>query len=202
MTPSSKHKYLGWLFHALNIIFFVLIIGFVWWGIQSGLFENPHLLTTFIESYGAWAPFIFWFVQFVQTVIPVIPGAVTIPLGIILFGPFWGMIHNLIPIFIGSIINFLIARKFGSRIVHVIIGEKEFLRLNRWLERYKNNIKRFIAISLALPFMPGDLICYGAGLTQLNFKDYLIYLSIGKPISTTIYAFASAFVFDQLINIF
>ncbi|MGY0835882.1 TVP38/TMEM64 family protein [Aerococcus urinaeequi] len=176
-----RQKFVQRLIHLLNILGTIATIIFVVWAWRNGLLTDKVAFLKFMGHFGIAAPFVFVIIQFIQTVIPVIPGSVTIPLGVFMFGDIWGFVWNLMPIFLGSIFNFYLARKYGRSLVHMLVGDKYYHKALTWLDD-RSGFKRVLILGLILPFMPADVICYVAGLTNLSISRFVQVLAVGNPL--------------------
>lgn len=195
MMFRVNRKLVQQFIHLLNILGTIATIIFVVWAWRNGLLTDREQFLNFMKQFGYGAPFIFIFIQFVQTVIPVIPGSITIPLGVYMFGDVWGFVWNLLPIFLGSLFNFYLARRYGRGFVHMLIGDKYYDKALKWLDDRKS-FERILILGLLLPFMPADVICYVAGLTNLSLTRFIQVLAVGKPVTILIYSYSTIFLVD------
>lgn len=121
-------------------------------------------------------------------------------MGVMTFSPVKGFLLSFFPIMIGSIIIFYIARRYGKIIVKVTIGDKAFDKMSVFFDNRNRGYKVF-AIGMLTPISPADLLCYGAGLTNMSFKYFMISLFIGKPITLLIYSLGSTYLIQSLIQL-
>ena len=71
------------------------------WAYQTGILQSKETLSAFIQQAGIWGPPLFIFLQILQTVVPIIPGALTSVAGVFIYGHIIGTIYNYIGIVIG-----------------------------------------------------------------------------------------------------
>lgn len=171
----------------LTIIFTILSVSFIVYGFRTGLFTSEEKLSAFIKSFHGFAPLIFIAIQALQVVIPIMPFAIGLVVGILVFGPFWGFIYNYIGISLGSIIAFLIAKKYGRPVLHTLFGEK-------LIEKYKSltegkGFTRAFALMIFFPLAPDDFLCYLAGTTEMSLPTFSKIILLGKPLSLFVYSF-------------
>ncbi|WP_235991458.1 TVP38/TMEM64 family protein [Facklamia lactis] len=198
---ENKRKNIQTIMNILNVIGLIITILMVVWGAKAGLFTNPEKMYAYITDLGIWGPLVFIIIQIAQTIVPVMPGSITIPIGILAFGPWWGFILNLIPIYFGSIVNFWIARRFGKPTVRAIVGDKSYYSMINLFER-KNIGNRLFTLLMFVPFSPADLLCYGAGFTNMTNKYFTYSLLIGKPVSLAFYAFGTGYFLTWIMQNF
>ena len=190
-TTEQKNK--GWVqigLHLLNILGVVVTIYALYWGFKQQIFTSEEALRNLLYTMGPAAPFGFIFIQIIQTVIPIIPGALTIPMGSIIFGMKYGFLLNFIGIMIGSVMNFILARKFGRPLVEMIVDEKQFYKYASWLED-NNRFDKLFTFGMFFPLSPADFLCYLAGLSNISFNKYLLILTAGKPLTLFIYSYGT-----------
>lgn len=133
MTLSFNKNYIT-VFGVITCAIFVLI------GYQNGIFSSPESLKVFLSDLGIFAPLGFILFQIIQCVILIIPGGFGCVIGVAVFGPVYGFIYNYISICMGSIINFLLARKYGKNLVLKLISQKIMINIFLELKRVINLI--------------------------------------------------------------
>ncbi len=179
--------------NVLNIIGTVATIIFLIWAFKVNLFTDEAVMKHYLGLFGRSAPIIFVIIQLVQVVVPIIPGAITIPIGILVFGHVYGFVFNFTGIMIGSVINFYLAKVYGRPLVRSLVSEKQYQKYIGKIE-HNHTFNRFFTASMFFPVTPADLLCYLAGLSDMSFKYFFISLSAGKPITLLAYSYGSLFV--------
>ena len=137
-------------------------------------------LRNFIQSFGGGAVFIFILIQFSQVVFLPIPSFITVGAGALLFGPLRASIYSSIGIVIGSIVSFLIGKKFGYKVVSCIVGKKN---LDRVIDLTRNKDKILFTFMFLLPFFPDDVLCFVAGITSMSFRFFIVMIILTRTIS-------------------
>ena len=160
---------------------------FIWYGICTGIFVSAEALENFLGRFGLWAPVFFILIQCVQVVIPILPGAIGCLGGVLIFGPVWGFVYNYVGISLGSVLAFLLSKRYGKPFVQNMIGEKNYEKYIGWLDKGKAFDKAFAA-AIFLPVAPDDLLCYIAGLTKMTLKKFTLIIVLGKPGSIFLYS--------------
>lgn len=181
------------LINILNIIGIIGTLIFIIWGVQKNLFTDQAVMQHYLEKLGSGAPAFFVVIQIIQTIIPIIPGALTIPLGIIVFGHIHGFVYNFVGIMIGSIVNFFLAKHYGRPLVRSLVSEKKFKKYIGKLES-SEKFKKFFIASMFFPVTPADFLCYLAGLSNMKFATFMMALSTGKPITLLSYSYGLLFI--------
>lgn len=156
-------------------------------GYKKGIFTDETQMELFLNSCGIFAPLFFVFIQAVQVIIPILPGAVGCVYGVMFWGPLKGFIFNYIGICIGSIGAFLIARRFGQRLVIQMTGEKFYDKYSKYLEM-ENRFEKIFALLIFLPVAPDDFLCYLAGISKMDLKKFVTIILLGKPAAIFLYS--------------
>lgn len=156
-------------------------------GYKKGIFTDETQMELFLNSCGIFAPLFFVFIQAVQVIIPILPGAVGCVYGVMFWGTLKGFIFNYIGICIGSIGAFLIARRFGQRLVIQMTGEKFYDKYSKYLEM-ENRFEKIFALLIFLPVAPDDFLCYLAGISKMDLKKFVTIILLGKPAAIFLYS--------------
>ncbi|TQR04658.1 TVP38/TMEM64 family protein [Psychrobacillus soli] len=199
IEAKGTKKIANYLLNYSTLLGMLIIGAFIIYGYKNGLFTSTETFRDFIVSFGIWAPIIFIFIQIVQVIIPILPGAISCVVGIIIFGPWIGLLYNYIGICIGSIIVFLLAQKYGKPFVRRIVGKKSFEKYIGWVSK-GNTFDKIFAYAIFFPIAPDDLLCYIAGLTKMKLQKFIVIILLGKPLSITIYSLGLTALLQYLIG--
>lgn len=185
------------LLGILGILATILIFVFA---NRYGLLRDPKKMELFLRKTEPFAPIVFFLIQIFQTVIPIMPGAISIPAGTLVFGSFWGFILNYTSIVLGSFIAFGLCRKYGRRLLWVLIGEKAFKKYTQLLD--SDTFTRTFVVAMLVPFMPADIFCMIAGISNMPLKFFALVLILCKPLSLYLYTEAGVYFTKFLAEIF
>lgn len=163
------------LMNIISIIGIGFSIALTIYFINLGVFKDLNALRGLVGDSIILGPIIFILIQILQVVIPIIPGGISTAAGVLIFGPYAGFIYNYVGICIGSIIIFLLGRKYDK-----YIG---------WLEN-QSRFEKLFALAIFLPVAPDDALCLMAGLTNISVKKYTLIILIAKPLSIFLYSMA------------
>lgn len=118
---------------------------------------------------------IIYIVMFSLVPLTLFPDSVLAIAGGLIFGLFNGYIYTTIGALIGGTLSFYISRKLGRNVVKKFTKEK----LDK-VEEMINEKGFFIVFMLRLiPLFPFDVISYGAGLTSIKYKDFILATLFG-----------------------
>ncbi|MCK5085070.1 MAG: VTT domain-containing protein [Candidatus Pacebacteria bacterium] len=150
------------------LIFITIIIVITFY--SSQFFANVENIRNLLAKTGVLAPLVFVMVQIVQVVIAPISHYMIQIAGGVVFGFWLGGALNYVGSAIGSIIAFLLARKYGKPLVSKIVNK-------RIMDKYESAIQKMGPFGLFLiyflPIFPDDEIIYFVGLSKMKFKDFL-----------------------------
>jgi uncharacterized membrane protein YdjX (TVP38/TMEM64 family) len=167
-----------WVWVVLGLLLGALIGALIkWWEPLYEFVADQEQVRAWVEGLGAWGPMAIVFLEMVQALLAPIPGQAIEAVSGYLYGPWWGTLYPLIGMAIGSLITFLLARRFGRPLVIRLIGKQSMDRLDD-LER-RGGAPFFFLIWL-LPFAPDDLACVAAGLTPMPMRQFLILMTLGR----------------------
>jgi uncharacterized membrane protein YdjX (TVP38/TMEM64 family) len=162
-------------------------------GYRIGLFTRTDVLEGFLARAGIFAPALFVLLQIVQVVIPIIPGGLGCLAGVLIFGPVWGCVYNYAGIVTGSVINFLLSRRYGKPFVKSIVPERIYNKYIGWLDR-ESAFDKWFALAIFLPLAPDDYLCMVAGMTRMKLKKFVTIIVLCKPCAIVAYSLGLTFV--------
>lgn len=166
---------------TLGLVVFIVFLG------QHHYLSNPDLLEQSVKNFGIWAPIFFIAIQIIQVIIPIIPGGISSGIGVLVFGPVLGFVYNFIGLMAGSIIAFLLVKKYGRPIILKFVDQKVYNKYIGMLDCGKK-FERFFAMALLLPGFPDDVLCMIAGLTKMGIKKFIIINLLAKPVGLIVYS--------------
>ena len=138
-------------------------------------FENVRL---FVEKNKFLSFFVFILLQIFQVVIFIIPGDVINATGGFVFNIFIGFLLSFIGVVLGSIIAFYISRTLGYNFINKFVKKEKLDKIVSFFESNTGFVSLFIFCNL--PFVPKDVLMYGAGLTPLKARKTLFVYCISR----------------------
>ena len=178
MAKSNKIKKRNWsklLILAGIIMAIVLTFRFTPLSISD---FTPTNVKNFILKFGVWAPIMFIIIYALRGAILVLPVGIMSLAGGLAFGKWLGTIYILLGATLGASLSFMIARYFG----------RQFIESFSWL--HKGKIKQFddgiekngfrmMLFMRLIPLFQYDAVNFGAGLSKIKFRDYVLASFIG-----------------------
>lgn len=187
---------------AVNIISMlglILTADFMYWAWKQGILTSQENMQKFIMGFGTAAGIIFVLIQIIQVIIPVIPGGVSCVAGVIVFGAGMGFVYNYVGICIGSILVFLIAKRYGRPLMVKMFDKKLIDKYESWTEKNGRFTKLF-ALAIFLPVAPDDFLCYLAGTTRMKLKTFTAVILLGKPLSIAAYSMGLNLILQTMLK--
>jgi uncharacterized membrane protein YdjX (TVP38/TMEM64 family) len=150
----------------------------------------PEAIQSFREyllSFGVWAPLVSALLMVFQSVVAPLPAFVLTFTNGLLFGWVWGAVLSWSSAMIGALLCFWIARSLGRPMVERLVGGSKSLDMSDLF--FKKYGKRTILITRLLPFVSFDIISYGAGLTPVTLRSFLMATGWGQLPATLAYSY-------------
>lgn len=176
---TEKHK------KAVGIVSIILFLAFcfaVSWLIGRPMIQfvsEPEKFRIWVDSHGFWGKIAFIGMVAFQVIIALIPGE---PLEIgagYAFGAVEGTLLCLIGIYLGTVIVFLLVRKFGVKLCEVFFSREKILSLKFLQNKRKSDL--IILLLFFLPGTPKDLMTYILGITDIKFSFLLLLTAARIP---------------------
>jgi uncharacterized membrane protein YdjX (TVP38/TMEM64 family) len=147
----------------------VIAILIAMWRPLSQVGMNSHVLQTWIEQVGPFAPVVFVLLNIAQIVVAPIPGYPVQVLGGVLFGFIPGSIYTVVGMTVGGTLAAWLGRRLGRPWLEKRIGAEQ---LEYWTQ--VAHINSFWAwwIILLIPF--GDIPYFIAGLTKVRLRTFAL----------------------------
>ncbi|MBK0039199.1 MULTISPECIES: TVP38/TMEM64 family protein [unclassified Enterococcus] len=177
------------IINTISIIGLGLSIALTIYFINLGVFKDINALRGLVGNSVILGPIVFILLQILQVVIPIIPGGVSSAAGVLIFGPYLGFVYNYVGISIGSVIIFLLGRRYGKPFILSMISDKTYDKYIGWLDN-QSRFEKLFALAIFLPVAPDDALCLMAGLTNVSVKKFTLIILLAKPASIFLYSMA------------
>ena len=161
----------------------VIVIGvpvFLYVNYKDTLFDPDWLrgLPAVLERHRSTAARILIGFQILQVIICVLPGQPIQYVSSYFFGILRGYLISIAGAVIGAAAAFYLARLLGQDALHVIFDKEKVEDYRRKL----NSGKGLLAVLLIylIPGIPKDLVGYAAGISEMEFRPFIIVSTIGR----------------------
>ena len=162
------------------IFLLLLLILFCVHGYWSGYFSSAKQLQAYMKRFGVFAPLILTIIQAIQVIIPILPGWLGCVVGAGMFGAAGGFWCNYIGISAGSIISFLLAKRYGVELVRKMVPMEKYQKLVDWVNTRKS-YTLILFLAILLPLAPDDFLCWFSGLTDMATRRFVWIIVVAKP---------------------
>jgi uncharacterized membrane protein YdjX (TVP38/TMEM64 family) len=182
VSRRDRNSALRWVV-ALCLL---LVVGYAAVERYAPFLTDPVALRAWVEGFGLWAPVVFVALQAVQVVVAPIPGQVTVLLGGFLFGAVAGTAYSLIGATIGSTAVFWLSRRYGRRYVERIVRPALLAQFDTVT---RDNALPAIFLAFLIPGIPDDVLCFAAGLTDIDLWKLVAVSVVGRLPSFVLVSF-------------
>ncbi|MFB6252745.1 MAG: TVP38/TMEM64 family protein [Halobellus sp.] len=154
---------------------------------------DPGWVQTQLAGLGRYAPLAFVALQTVQVIFAPVPGQMLGGIGGFLFGGLRGTVYSMLGVVAGSAVVFFASRRFGRPYVERVVAAESLERWDAFFER--GGLLGLFALFL-LPTFPDDLLCFVAGLADIQSRRFLTLVLVGRTPSFLLAAYVGTRVAD------
>ncbi len=140
-------------------------------------FRDRAWVEAAIRRWGVWAPLASIGLNVLQVLLAPIPGQIFAPLNGFLFGPVWGIVYSVVGVQLGSMLAMGLTRVFGRHLAEWLTEPKSLARWDCLVRRWGVPL---ILLVFALPFLPDDVMCFAAGLTDIPLRRLFVLTLIAR----------------------
>lgn len=160
------------------VAIFVIYIGYEYYSRFFDVLKSPKEIKKIILSYGRYSLFAFLGLQMLQVIAFFIPGEVIQIAGGYIYGTLLGGILSLVGITLGSSLVYGIARLYGRPLIKKIISEKQLTFFSKVIKLGSMNYVVFLLY--LIPGIPKDVLGYICGISEISFRDFFLYSTLGR----------------------
>jgi uncharacterized membrane protein YdjX (TVP38/TMEM64 family) len=143
-----------------------------------------------MHQLGAWGPAVLFVLFVLQVFLAFIPGQALMVATGFLYGFWGGFLVSWLSLVIGGELAFVLARRYGRTFAARWISIDV---LARWDKSTNGQGIAFFAVTLFMPLVPNDAMCYVAGLGKISRIRFTIANLIGRGIACLATSAAGAF---------
>jgi uncharacterized membrane protein YdjX (TVP38/TMEM64 family) len=161
------------------LLIMVLLTALLWPQIKAlATDEGRARFKAYVDGIGILGWFVTLGIQILQVFIAFIPGEpIELMLGFV-WGPWLGMLTCLVGIFLGTLIIFLLVKRFGRPFVRKFVGDKDMSTYKFLSNPRKIDLTLFILFFV--PGTPKDALTYIAPLAPIKPMKYLLITTIAR----------------------
>ena len=135
-----------------------------------------------IRDLGPWGPILLILVLAFAMVVAPIPNPPFMIAAGIAWGTFLGVVYAVIGQLLGSMIIFVLSRRFGRRFIPRLVGAEAAERIDKLALQMGPQLVfwwRMMPVSF-------DFAAYAAGLTTMSFRKFVLLVGLGSIVPTTV----------------
>ncbi|GAA4397457.1 TVP38/TMEM64 family protein [Ornithinibacter aureus] len=164
----------------LGLVLSVAIASALVWVVIGGDLDTVQ---STVESTGAWGPVAYVALHVLLTLVPVSKNLLAGVAGA-LFGLAGGIALSWVGAMVSAVVTFAIARRLGRAAVASMTGP----RIDRVEEIMRQQGLLAVIIARVTPVIPFTVVNYGAGVTAVSTRDFVLGTAIGIVPGTVGYA--------------
>jgi uncharacterized membrane protein YdjX (TVP38/TMEM64 family) len=153
-------------------------------------FSNRNAVTVSMQQAGIWGPVVLFVLFVLQVFIAFIPGQALMVACGYLYGFWGGFLLSWLSLVAGGEAAYILARRYGRSFAGKWI-EPDVLA--RWDKNAEGQGIPFFAITLVMPLVPNDAMCYVAGLGTISHRRFSIANLLGRGMACVLTSAAGAF---------
>ncbi|NIR43808.1 MAG: TVP38/TMEM64 family protein [Gemmatimonadetes bacterium] len=168
----------------LVVIFLGGLATFRWTPLAE--YANPEVIAEFFRGLGSpwWSPLVFIPLYAISVALGM-PGTIPTLAGGAIYGVARGMLYNTIAANLGALAAFLVARYLGRDFVaRILKGKAAALD-----EKIGDHGLGTILYLRLIPLVPFNALNFGAGLSRISLRDYVLGSLIGMLPGTLVYTY-------------
>ena len=158
------------------------------------IFSTLDTLQSFLLQFGIWTPLAFFLLQLLQIIIAPIPGGTVGLVGGAPFGTIGGFLISAAGTLAGSIIVFLLSKRFGRPFVIRFVSSELIEKYDQIKESKLNTVLFLIFL---FPLFPDDMLCFIAGLSPMPVKTFILIVMLARTPSVFINTMIGAGIMDD-----
>lgn len=156
---------------------------------------NINNLNNFFNTSGNYKALIFIALSSIR-IVALIPSAVFMILGGVIFNPFEGVLLTLISILLSETIMYVTSKILvSSRIQGYLVNKYPKL-----YELMLKNNNRILAIGILCPIAPSDVTCFLVSSTGIKYKRFILTIIISNMPMVILYSFLGSNIMSSMVN--
>lgn len=173
----SRKKKIGILIVSIFVLLLILA-GYYICVPMLKMADDPEMFRIYMRERGFAGVLIFIGVTILQVIAAVIPGGPFEIAAGYSFGVLWGTVICDIGMTVGSMIVFLLVRKFGMDFIELFFSKEKVE--SSGILKTTDGLTRVIFMLYVIPGTPKDVLSYAVGLTDMKLTTWLFITSVGR----------------------
>ncbi|MEN9218036.1 MAG: VTT domain-containing protein [Gloeomargarita sp. DG_2_bins_126] len=176
----------------------VVVVGFYALAVLALRWVGITPAREWLAQWGMFSWLIFIGLSAASLILAPLSGSSLYVLGGTLFGQNLAFLLSVTATLIGCSVNFWLARCWGRRLVLRLVGAAQVETLDRWfmdLQSHHSIFYMFLVMHLSQ-----DIVSYALGLTRIDYRDFLIALSLSALTIVGFYIYLGSGVLNWLVD--
>ncbi len=164
----------------------LLIVFFVTTAVAGIWFYKSEDFTTFLiwsQDNLVLYTSIILLIKFIGVVYPPLPGSIFTIGSIPILGWGWAYAIDVTGSFLGAVTSFIIAKKYGEKVLRPFISSQTFSKLKEIKVKHKKQIESVIVMRILGGSTIVEAVNYGAGLLNISLKNFVVGFLVSHPIT-------------------
>jgi uncharacterized membrane protein YdjX (TVP38/TMEM64 family) len=161
-----------------------------------GLAVTPTNVRETIDEFDPVSARLLYVAFYVVGTVLLLPGTVLSFAGAVLFGVWEGTLYTWIGATIGATLAFLLSKALGRDFINGLLGG----RLQALDQRLRDHGFTGLLILRLVPIFPFNGINFGAGITSIGMRDYVLATALGILPGTFVYQLLFARLGDKILH--
>jgi len=178
------------------VVISALIFILLFWDQREAIVEslrwisNRDAVSISMQRIGFWGPLVLFALFVFQVFLAFIPGQALMVACGYLYGFWGGFLLSWLSLVIGGELAFVLARKYGRPFAERWVSPQTLLR---WDKTAEGQGIVFFSLSLVLPLIPNDAMCYVAGLGKISRPRFVAANLLGRGMACLLTSAAGAY---------
>lgn len=177
LEGAKKKRIAAAIALAVMVVFYVLFYVFVGLAVVN-LLKDPQGFKEWIDGFGTSSILIFIGLRVVMTAFRLIPGGPLQVAGGYAFGTWWGALWCMAGSLIGTLIIFLLGKKYGTKLVGLFISPEKMRSAAMLKDKKKRNV--FLFLMNFLPGMPKDIFTWMAAISNDGAFSSILVIMLAR----------------------
>ncbi|WP_435359876.1 TVP38/TMEM64 family protein [Haloarchaeobius sp. DFWS5] len=151
--------------------------------------RDPDEIQRFVAGFGVLGPVVFVALQAAQVIVAPIPGQVLAFAAGYLFGAGWGFVYSMTGAMVGTSLALWLSRRYGRPVAERLVAAPALERFDAFVGQY--GLVGIFVVFL-LPGFPDDVVCFAAGVSELDLRRVLAVSMLGRAPGYLVLALSGA----------
>lgn len=164
------------------------------------LLHIDDFITNILSSLGLYGPIFGCFLILIESILPVLPLSVFITLNFYSFGHLLGFLISYVLTLMGCSLAFFLSRKILRGRFEYLIKKFDENKALMLVNKFKEIKFQHLVTVLAFPFTPAFLVNIFSGVSDMEYKKFLLATIISKPFMVYFWGYLGVTLLESLTH--